>query len=151
MDLTLTGLEFPKVTFRPEERLSVPLVARVIGESDPRFLSTPAAQAAGYAGRLLPLTMLFFVQTITESDLLERLDVRYGRTLFAGFDWEWHQVATEQDLISGQTTVTDVTEKSGRDGTRRIFATLETRFTDAQDRPISTARFHFIDRPDMPA
>jgi hypothetical protein len=148
MDASLLGLELPAVTFRPSERLSIPQYARSIGDADPRFTSEEAAAAAGYAGRPLPLSMLFFVQTISEATLQDTLKVRYGRTLFVGFELEWHRVATERELITGQTRVIDVQERTARDGRPRVFVTLESRFWGSPDDPIATARFTFIDQPE---
>jgi hypothetical protein len=145
MRTDVVGKTFPVRELRVEERLSIPNFARVIGDDDPVFYRRAAAQAAGYGDRPLPPTLLMFLHALTEEELVQDLGVRYGKTLFAGFDWEFHRVAHEGETLYGQVRVAEnYVKQTGGGG--RIFLVLETRFWDRRDEPVVTMHTTFMER-----
>ena len=138
------GLVFPAVRIEAEQLLSPPLYASAIGSVHPEYVSTEAARAAGLAGRLLP--PLSFFHTVEESTLLERLGIRYGQTMAVGVEQDFGVLATERDVISGQTVVESAERRTGRDGGCRQVLVLKSEFRLVEtDELVSRSRVTFIE------
>jgi len=89
--------------------------------------------------------MLTFFNTLDETDLTEVMGIVYGRTLFAGTDSEWGVVATERDVLVGQTHVDEAYERTGKDGATRQFLVLRTEFHTKSGELVSRQRITFIE------
>lgn len=142
----IQGHSFPPRELRPEERLSVASYARAVGSENPTYLSTDAARVAGHRARPLPRAMLTFFNTLDETDLTDVMGIVYGKTLFAGTDSEWGDVATEVDIVVGQTHVDEAYERTGKDGVGRQFLVLRTEFHTKEGELVSRQRITFIEK-----
>ena len=141
------GHRFAAREIVPEASLSVALMARSVGSEQPEYFTLAAAVDAGLTARPLPPGILGFFLTLEESDLADVLGVTYGRTLAASIESEAGVVATEVDVLVGESWVDEAWEKVGRDGTSRQFLVLATEFRlQATSELVSSTRITFVER-----
>ncbi|MEZ5653183.1 MAG: MaoC family dehydratase N-terminal domain-containing protein [Burkholderiaceae bacterium] len=124
-----TGRRFQPFTFVVDQA-KVQEICQALHDPNPIYRDAAAARAAGYARIPAPPTFLnSSIQTlIIGVNPVDSLGISRRRALHAGQDYEYHAMPCVGDRLTGQTTLTEVTRKSGRSGDI-VFLTLETRFT----------------------
>ena len=123
------GTRFDAFTFRVEAS-KVEELCYALRDRNPEYRDAAAAQAAGHRGVPVPPTFLnSSIQTgITGVNPVDAMGISRRRALHAGQDYEYLAPIHVGDLLTGRTTLTEMTEKEGRSGKLR-FLTLETRFS----------------------
>lgn len=125
------GKLFEPVSFVVGDRLSVSNYARGLDISDPVLLNARSARAMGYRGRPVPPPMLAFFQTVTPEALTGELGFTWGRTLGVSMEVDCTGIITEEDEVTGQSSVEEAYERVAGDGVVRQFLRLRTDFRDA--------------------
>ena len=122
------GIVFDEFSFRVEAS-KVDELCWALRESDPVYRDPAAARAAGHHGIPVPPTFLnSSIQAgITGVNPVDVMGISRKRALHAGQEYDYLQPIYVGDFLTGRTTLTEVTEKTGRSGKLR-FLTLETRF-----------------------
>ena len=122
------GTVFDAFSFRVEAS-KVDELCWALREADPVYRDLAAARAAGHQGVPVPPTFLnSSIQAgITGVNPVDVMGISRKRALHAGQEYEYLQPIHVGDLLTGRTTLTEVSEKKGRSGKLR-FLTLETRF-----------------------
>lgn len=122
------GTVFDEFSFRIEAS-KVAELCFALRERDPVYRDAAAAAAAGHRGIPVPPTFLnSSIQAgVTGVNPVDVMGISRSRALHAGQDYEYLQPIHVGDLLTGRTTLTEVSEKAGRSGRLRFF-TLETRF-----------------------
>lgn len=126
--LVATGTRFDEFTFRIEAS-KVDELCFALRERGAEYRDPAAAAAAGHRGVPVPPTFLnSSIQAgITGINPVDALGISRSRALHAGQEYEYLAPIYVGDLLTGRTTLTELSEKSGRSGKLR-FLTLETRF-----------------------
>lgn len=124
----VAGTVFEEFSFRIEAS-KVDELCWALREPSAEYRDPAAARAAGHRGIPVPPTFLnSSIQAgVTGVNPVDAMGISRRRALHAGQDYEYLQPIHVGDLLTGRTTLTEVTEKSGRSGRLR-FLTLETRF-----------------------
>ena len=122
------GTRFDDFTFRVEAS-KVDELCFALRDRNPEYRDAGSAAAAGHRGIPVPPTFLnSSIQAgVTGINPVDALGISRQRALHAGQDYEYLAPIHVGDVLTGSTTLTDVSEKEGRSGRLR-FLTLETRF-----------------------
>ena len=125
----VAGMAFEQFSFRVEAS-KVDELCWALREQSPLYRDEAAARAAGHAGIPVPPTFLnSSIQAgVTGVNPVDAMGISRKRALHAGQEYEYLRPIHVGDVLVGRTTLTEVTEKSGRSGRLR-FLTLETRFS----------------------
>lgn len=112
IDKKWIGHELP-ASVLPIERSRLQFFARAIGETDPVYTDTAAAQAAGYPDLPAPPTFLFAAELDSGAAfrLLEDLQVPIARLLHGEQGFTYHRPACVGDTVTVRTTVSDIYDK----------------------------------------
>lgn len=124
-----TGQTFPPFTFKVEWA-KIDELCFALREDNPIFRAGPP-KAEGSVERIpVPPTFLnSSIQTrITGINPVDALGLSRRRALHAGQEYVYIEQVYIGDVLTGQTTLTDIFEKQGRSGRVR-YLTLQTRFT----------------------
>ncbi len=124
----VTGIVFDEFTFRIEAS-KVEELCYALRERSAEYRDPAVAAAAGHGGVPVPPTFLnSSIQAgVSGVNPVDVLGISRARALHAGQDYEYLAPIHVGDLLTGRTTLTEVSEKTGRSGRLR-FLTLETRF-----------------------
>ena len=123
------------------ERGKVAEFARAINDPADVYLDEDAARAAGYEAIPAPPTFTRtaeFPRYVPDGDGFE-LGFDPARVVHGEQAYEYERPLYVGDTLTGDTTLTDLYQRDGRDGGTMTFAVLETVFTDEADEPVLTA------------
>lgn len=125
------GTTFKEFTFRVEAS-KVDELCFALRDHDSIYRDPALAPASGQPAVPVPPTFLnTSIQTgITGLNPVDAMGISRSRALHAGQSYEYLAPVYVGDVLTGRTTLTEVTEKEGRSGRLR-FLTLETRFRRA--------------------
>jgi len=125
--------------------------ARATHNEDPIHRDEAAARAAGYDRIPAPATFLIGKQfpRYQPDDHPEEvpfdLGFDMGQVLHGEQEFRFHRPLFVGDVLTGDTTLTDVYQREGEDGPM-TFAVLETTVSDRDGNPIATDRITIIER-----
>ena len=115
LDRSLIGTELPLVE-ADVEKSQLRLFAKAIGLTDPIFVDTDAARAAGYRDVVAPPTFLFGLNLEAHGEAIPALGALGGelsRALHGKQDFTYHAPVCAGDRIGFHDTIVDVYEKAG--------------------------------------
>ena len=138
------GTRFDDFTFRIEAS-KVDELCYALRDRNPEYRDAGVA-AAGHRGIPVPPTFLnSSIQAgITGVNPVDALGISRRRALHAGQEYEYLMPIYVGDVLTGTTTLTEVSEKEGRSGKLR-FLTLETRFRRDGDE-VAVVRNRVVER-----
>lgn len=137
-----------RVYTAPEElsRASIRYFARAVGDDNPLYTDEEYARRHGYDGVIAPPTL------ICETN--QYVDLPRDADGFAGHDWhltvpgtqkvrggnvyEFHRPARPGDVITVRWRLTDMVERTTRDGRAMLIVTSRAEYTDAEQRLLAT-------------
>jgi len=139
------GTRFDDFTFRIEAS-KVDELCYALRDHNPEYRDAGVAVAAGHRGIPVPPTFLnSSIQAgITGVNPVDALGISRRRALHAGQEYEYLMPIYVGDVLTGTTTLTEVSEKEGRSGKLR-FLTLETRFRRDGDE-VAVVRNRVVER-----
>jgi acyl dehydratase len=115
VDQSTVGRNFTPVTARVEPgRLRFFL--DTLGERNPLYRAPEAAQAAGYAGALVPPTYLFCLEMMDATEPFEfitALGIDLARVLHGEQRFDYHAPVVVGDTLTFKPRVVSITEKKG--------------------------------------
>jgi len=120
--------------------------ANAIGDENPLFRDEDVAKAEGYDAIPAPLTFtrVAYFDRYRPDDVDEGLGFNLGfdqeRVLHGEQAYEYERPAVVGDVLSGETTLTDVYQREGRRGGEMTFAVYVTEFRDEDDDLVLTER-----------
>jgi acyl dehydratase len=146
-DKSNIGVSFPPFTIEVE-RCKISELALAIGDNNPVYHSREAAQAEGFHD--VPLspttpTIFSFWGNTKQGANLEKIGINVMRILHGEEEYEYLAPLYPTDVLTGTTTVIDGKTRKLKDGSMDIV-TLETRYTNQDDRPVLMARSMLIIR-----
>jgi len=99
----------------PIERGRLRFFAKAIGETDPVYTDEAAARAAGYPDLPAPPTFLFAAELDSGATdrLLADLGVPIANILHGEQGFSYHRAACAGDVITVDSTITDIYDKKG--------------------------------------
>ncbi len=120
------------------------------GDLNPIYFDEAAARAAGYAGLVVPPTLLGWVmedgrplEQLREDGLYggrrQGIPLRVTRTMFGGQEWDFVEPILVGDTISAETRLKSLEEKAGSSGPF-VLTTQETTYTNQHGRVVARAR-----------
>jgi acyl dehydratase len=124
--------------------------AKGIGETNPLYFDTKAAQAAGYPDIVAPPTYpIAFMAESMNADLFFELDLNMPTLVHAEQEFEYVRpvVAGEELTLKGK--IADITEKQGRSGILD-FVVMEATAHDKNNKPVYTSRITLISKRAAP-
>ena len=120
------------------------------GDLNPVYFDEAAARAAGYAGLVVPPTLLGWVmedgrpvEELREDGLYrgrrQGIPLRVTRTLFGGQEWDFVAPILVGDTITAETRLKGLEEKAGSSGPF-VLTTQETTYTNQRGEVVARAR-----------
>ena len=99
----------------PIERSRLRFFAKAIGETDPIYTDEAAARAAGHADLPAPPTFLFAAELDSGATdrMLADLGVSIANILHGEQSFSYHRTACAGDVITVDSTITDIYDKKG--------------------------------------
>lgn len=131
--------------------------ARAVGDDNPVYRSETAAREQGLDG--IPAPPTFTRVGYFPRYLPDDLHTRYGgdrpmthdvpfelgfddrKTLHAGQSYDFDRPVIVGDTLAGESTLTDLSQRTRDDGTLLTFCTVETAYRDSDDEPVVTETF----------
>lgn len=112
IDRRWIGHELPPSSL-PIERTRLRFFAKAIGETDPVYTDTAAAQAAGYADLPAPPTFLFAAEldSGTVDALLAQLQIPLSKLLHGEQSFTYHRPACVGDTVEVRSRIEDIYDK----------------------------------------
>lgn len=121
------------------DRTRLKFFAKAIGETDPVYLDTAAAQAAGYADLPAPPTFLFAAELDSGANdqLLADLDIPLAKLLHGEQSFRYHLPVCAGDTVTVQSSISDIYDKKGG---KLEFAVKDSRVTNQRDELVAELR-----------
>ena len=146
-DKSLAGFEFPAFTFRVEH-IKINEFVTAIGDDNPIFLDSKAAQAEGYADCPCPPT--FFTSAFQEFTgayfrAFEKLGVSLTGVLHGEEEYESLGDIYPGDVLECRMRVESIVEKQTKSGTMDLI-TLRSIFTNQRGQDVLQAKSLIIER-----
>ena len=112
IDKKWIGYELP-MSVLPIERSRLHFFARATGQTDPIYLDTVAARAAGYADLPAPPTFLFAAELDSGASfrLIADLQIPTVKLLHGEQSFTYHRVACAGDTITVRSSISDIYAK----------------------------------------
>ncbi len=114
IDKKWIGHELPS-SLLPIERTRLQFFAKAIGETNPIYTDSAAAQAAGYPDLPAPPTFLFAAEL--DSGILlgmvSDLDIPIAKLLHGEQTFTYHRAACVGDTVTVRSTISDIYDKKG--------------------------------------
>lgn len=142
LNQSLKGKTYPEQTFEVE-RDRVTQFSLAVGEDDPRFLESGAAQAEGFPEQLafptFPTTVgiLASAQVVTDQEL----GLDYSRVVHGEQDYEWRRPIVVGDALKAIPRIADIYTKGPNE-----FMVIEAEITDADGEVVCVARSTLLSR-----
>jgi len=97
------------------DRTRLKFFAKAIGETDPVYVDTAAAQAAGYTDVPAPPTFLFAAELDSGANdqLLADLGIPLAKLLHGEQSFRYRKPVCAGDTVTVQSTITDIYDKKG--------------------------------------
>jgi acyl dehydratase len=114
IDKKFIGYEVPP-TLWDVEKWRIRFFAEVIGATDPIYLDTAAAKAAGYRNVVAPPTFIFGAESDSGvlMTLLDTLKIDLRKVLHGEQRFDYHAPVCAGDTLRFQTRVADIYDKKG--------------------------------------
>jgi acyl dehydratase len=112
IDKKWLGHEMP-ASVLPIERSRLQFFAKAIGETNPIYTDTEAAQKAGYADLPAPPTFLFAAELDSgaSDQLLTDLQIPIAKLLHGEQSFSYYRAACVGDTVTVRSTITDIYDK----------------------------------------
>lgn len=146
MSGSLVGLVVDEVAF-DVERGKIREFARATFAEDPVHTDRPAAEAAGFAD--VPATATHVVVAGHHRDqraFVEQLGLAIERVVVGSVRWQYLRAIRAGDALRGVRRVVGDEQREGKRGGSMRMVTLETEYTDNQDKPVVRQREVLIER-----
>lgn len=142
MDRSLIGKRFAPFTFKVEA-VKIREFADAIMDTNPLHRDEAFARGAHWDGLVAPLTFLFAPTLPGQVDIAEALGLDYRRALIVGIEYEYFAPVVAGELLTCETHVTDVQERSGG---RAVTVTVQADLIDQRGRRVQTQWATFLQR-----
>jgi acyl dehydratase len=121
------------------DRTRLKYFAKAIGETDPVYLDTAAAQAAGYVDIPAPPTFLFAAELDSGAtdQLLIDLNIPLSKLLHGEQSFRYHKHVCAGDTVTVQSTINDIYDKKGG---KLEFAVKDSRVTNQHGELVAELR-----------
>ena len=121
------------------DRTRLKYFVKAIGETDPVYLDTAAAQAAGYVDIPAPPTFLFAAELDSGAtdQLLIDLDIPLSKLLHGEQSFSYHKHVCAGDTVTVQSTISDIYDKKGG---KLEFAVKDSRVTNQHGELVAELR-----------
>ncbi|MDP3252272.1 MAG: MaoC family dehydratase N-terminal domain-containing protein [Hydrogenophaga sp.] len=121
------------------DRTRLKFFAKAIGETDPVYVDTAAAQAAGYTDVPAPPTFLFAAELDSGANdqLLADLGIPLAKLLHGEQSFRYIKPVCAGDTVTVQSTITDIYDKKGG---KLEFAVKDSKVTNQRDELVAELR-----------
>ena len=121
------------------DRTRLKFFAKAIGETDPVYVDTAAAQAAGYTDVPAPPTFLFAAELDSGANdqLLADLGIPLAKLLHGEQSFRYRKPVCAGDTVTVQSTITDIYDKKGG---KLEFAVKDSTVTNQRDELVAELR-----------
>ena len=120
--------------------------AKGVGETNPLYFDTKAAEAAGYKDIVAPPTYpIAFMAESMNADLFFELDLNIPSIVHAEQEFEFFRPVIAGDVLAVRGKIADIYEKPGRSGPLD-FVVMETTAFDPENKPVYTSRITLISK-----
>jgi acyl dehydratase len=142
LNQSLKGKTYPEQTFEVE-RDRVTQFSLAVGEDDPRFLESGAAQAEGFPEQLAFPTFPTVVGMLASAQVVmdEELGIDYSRVVHGEQDYEWRRPIAVGDALKATPRISDVYAKGPNE-----FLVIEAEITDTDGEVVCVARSTLLSR-----
>jgi len=124
---SLKGKSYTQPSFEIEKG-KIREFARAIGDDNPLFSDVDAAKKEGFEGLALPPTFgTYFTVNGRLSEIVAELELNLAKVLHGSQEYEYFNAIKPGDVISGETRVADIFEKTSKGG-KMDFIVLESAY-----------------------
>jgi len=125
----------------PVGRAAIRYFARAVGDDNPLYTDDEYARRHRYGGVIAPPTMI--CETNQYADLPRDahrwpLDIPGTRTVRGGNRYVFHRPVGPDDVVTAHWELTDLTERTTRDGRAMLVVTSTATYVDAAGEPLAT-------------
>lgn len=146
-DASMIGKEFPSYTFTVE-RGKIREFVQAIGDSNPVYTDSAAAQAAGYRDVIAPPTFATVVENWGGSGffgMCEDLDINPVMVLHGEQEYEYAQPIYPGEVVTASPRIVNVAVRQGSKGKMTLIV-MESTFRNQQGETLAIARSTIIER-----
>lgn len=141
LDKSFIGKTFPPFFFEVDKS-KIRELAQALGDDNPIYVDDEAARAAGLPGIVAPPTFPTLFRMWGEGgsrSFVEALGGNPLRLLHGEEEYEYFGFIRAGDVMTGQSRVVSIEEKTGRSGQMEILK-VETEYRNQQDQLVVVAR-----------
>ena len=130
VDRSVIGKEYPPYIYEVE-KYKIREFARAIGEKNPLYSDEEAAHGEGFDGLVAPPTFgtVFYTEGGLMYTIIKDLKGDLIKMLQSGQEYEYFKPIHPGMVITANTRIADIFEKTGKAGTMS-FVVIETTYTD---------------------
>jgi acyl dehydratase len=142
LNQSLKGKTYPEQTFEVE-RDRVTQFSLAVGEDDPRFLESRAAQAEGFPEQLAFPTFPTVVGILASAQVVtdQELGLDYSRVVHGEQEYEWRRPIVVGDALKATPRIADIYTKGPNE-----FLVIEAEITGAEGEVVCVARSTLLSR-----
>lgn len=153
----MIGVEHEAVTSGPVTEIEILAYCQAVGDLNPLYIDRETAGKGPYGGIIAPPLSVPIPGVMRLTDLREdgltvakesRLmpPLRVRRTMYGGTETEFVTPIRPGDMLTARRKITDIYERTGRDGSRMVFTITETVTTNQDGEVVTISRMTSISR-----
>lgn len=145
LDKNFIGHRYDSITV-PVELGRLKFFAKAIGETNPIYFDTAAAQESGHKSVLAPPTFMMVIDAEYPVDSMPEIDLLgmdLGRVMHAGQTFEYFEPVYAGDEITADRRISDIYDK--KDGALE-FVVIDSEYTNQSGRLVSKAQMSIVYR-----